>query len=335
MSNAAEKPEIPQPYATELVELDRVEAALADLRKKYGKVPDFTTQAGYDKGKKGIRELTSYRTSTDKLRLDITKPHRDFIERVNRYGKDLIGKLEAIEQPLKEAKREVDEAEQRKKEARIAQLRERLEKEVTSYLDTAAGLDSTGLAELIESAEAIDIQSYFDISNEAEDEKARVVRELITLHARTLEQERIAAEQAEIDAQRRKLREEEQHRAAEHAELEELRRFKAEQEEKAKAAAEAERQAKQESPQEPAHVGVDPGAGDDKTVRQPIDTRRISQAADHFQRGSDVATPETVEIPRKEYEALLAAREKLDALEAAGVDNWSGYPDAMASLEAA
>jgi putative phage-type endonuclease len=98
---------------------------------------------------------------------------------------------------------------------------------------------------------------------------------------------------------------------------------------------EAERQAKQESPQEPAHVGVDPGAGDDKTVRQPIDTSRISQAADHFQRGSDVATPETVEIPRKEYEALLAAREELDALEAAGVDNWSGYEDAMALLKAA
>lgn len=69
--------------------------------------------------------------------------------------------------------------------------------------------------------------------------------------------------------------------------------------------------------------------------RAPIDTSRITQAADHFQRGSDIARPETVEIPRKEYEALLEARAKLDALEAAGVDNWSGYDDAMAQLEAA
>ena len=50
---------------------------------------------------------------------------------------------------------------------------------------------------------------------------------------------------------------------------------------------------------------------------------------------SQVEQPETVTITRKEYEALLAAREKLDALEAAGVDNWSGYDDAMALLRAA
>lgn len=49
----------------------------------------------------------------------------------------------------------------------------------------------------------------------------------------------------------------------------------------------------------------------------------------------DLEQPDTVTISRKEYDALLAAREKLDALEAAGVDNWSGYDDAMASLEAA
>jgi len=44
MSNAAEKLEVSQPYATELVELDRVEAALTELRAKYGTVPDFTTK---------------------------------------------------------------------------------------------------------------------------------------------------------------------------------------------------------------------------------------------------------------------------------------------------
>ncbi|MDY7116559.1 YqaJ viral recombinase family protein [Halomonas sp. SSL-5] len=109
------------------------------------------------------------------------------------------------------------------------------------------------------------------------------------------------------------------------------------QEEEAKAKAEADRKAAEKSREEapPAHVGVDPGAGDDRAVRQPIDTSRITQAASNFQRGSEVAKPETVEISRKEYEALLAAREKLDALEAAGVDNWSGYDDAMAQLRAA
>ncbi|MFG6159668.1 YqaJ viral recombinase family protein [Halomonas sp. 1390] len=126
-----------------------------------------------------------------------------------------------------------------------------------------------------------------------------------------------------------------------HHQQEEQKRLEAErerirQEEEAKAKAEAEPQAREEAPQEPAQVGVDPAQpGTDRTVRQTIDTSRITQAADTFQRGSQVAKPETVEIPRKEYDALLAAQAKLDALLDAGVEKWSGYRNALASLEAA
>jgi hypothetical protein len=42
---------------------------------------------------------------------------------------------------------------------------------------------------------------------------------------------------------------------------------------------------------------------------------------------------ETVTIPKSEYESLLEAQAKLDALEGAGVDNWEGYDDAMALLD--
>lgn len=38
-------------------------------------------------------------------------------------------------------------------------------------------------------------------------------------------------------------------------------------------------------------------------------------------------------IPTKGYESLLEDRDKLCALEGAGVDNWEGYDDAMESLE--
>lgn len=295
MSNAAEKLEVPQPYATELVELDRVEAALSELRAKYGTVPDFTNKAGYEKGKKGIRELTSYRTSTDKLRLAITEPHRKFIERVNAYGKDLIGKIEAIEQPLKDAKKEVDEAEQRKKEERIARLQERLAKEVTAFLDTAVGLDSSGLADLIDAAEAVDVEGYFDITKEAEDERARVIRELINMHAAALERERLATEQAEIDAQRRKLREEEERRAAEQAELEELRRFKAEQE-----------AAKAQAEPPPA-----PSEASQPAPRQPIDTSRLNAAADSYAPPATSGPTELIESREREMSHWDQALEDL------------------------
>ena len=42
---------------------------------------------------------------------------------------------------------------------------------------------------------------------------------------------------------------------------------------------------------------------------------------------------ETVAISKKEYESLLEDSEKLSALEAAGVDNWEGYDNAMEMMK--
>jgi hypothetical protein len=39
-----------------------------------------------------------------------------------------------------------------------------------------------------------------------------------------------------------------------------------------------------------------------------------------------------VEVPKEQYDELIEAQEKLSALEAAGVDNWEGYDDAMRML---
>lgn len=313
-------------YKGELIELDAVEQALAGLREQYGTVPDVQTKEGYTLCKKGIRELTSYRTSTDKLRKEITQPHRDFIERVNSYGKDLIEKLREIEQPLKDAKQHEDERAEREKEERIAKLRERIQVEILSYHDTAVGLDSNQLAELHDAAVHIDTDGYFDVTKEAEDAKASVLKRISEMHGQALEKERLAAEQAEVEAERRRLREEEAKREAERKELEELRREKAERE--AKRQAEEAEKRKPEPQPEPEPM---PAAAEHK----PLDTSRLHAAVDSFQRGSQVKAPEQVTISRKEYDQLLAAQAMLDALKAAGVDNWSGYSDAMAELEAA
>lgn len=336
MTNAAPKTD----YKGELIELDAVEQALAGLREQYGTVPDVQTKAGYTLCKKGIRELTSYRTSTDKLRKEITQPHRDFIERVNSYGKDLIERLREIEQPLKDAKQYEDERAEREKEARIAKLRERIKVEILSYLDTAIGLDSNQLADLHDAAVHIDTDGYFDVTKEAEDAKAEVLKRISEMHGQSLEKERLAAEQAEVEAERRRLREEEDKREAERQELEELRREKAEREvEKQKreaAEAEAKRQAEEAEKRKPEpQPEPEPEPLPAAAEHKPLDTSRLSAAADSFQRGSQVKAPEQVTISRKEYDQLLAAQAMLDALKAAGVDNWSGYPDAMEQLNAA
>lgn len=323
MTNAAPNTD----YKGELVELDAVEQALAGLREKYGTVPDVQTKEGYALCKKGIRELTSYRTSTDKLRKEITKPHRDFIERVNNYGKDLIEKLQEIEQPLKNAKQHEDERAEREKQQRIAKLRERIQVEILSYKDTAVGLDSNALAELHDEAVNINTDGYFDVTKEAEDAKAEVLQHIIEIHGRALEKERLAAEQAKVEAERRRLREENEKREAEQKELEELRRFKAEQE--AKRNPEPQPQPKPEP--EPAPL---PAAAEHK----PLNTSRLSAAAQRHEaevlRGGQVQAPEQVTISRGEYDQLLADQAKLRALEAMGVDNWSGYEQAMQQLAA-
>lgn len=320
MTNAAPKTD----YKGELVKLDAVEQALAGLREKYGTVPDMQTKEGYDLCKKAIKELTTYRTSTEKLRLEITEPHREFIKRVNNYGKDLTEKLQAIEQPLKDAKQHEDERAEREKQQRIAKLRERIKVEILSYKDTAVGLDSNALAELHDEAVNINTDGYFDVTKEAEDAKAEVLQHIIEMHSRALEKERLAAEQAELEAERRRLREENEKREAEQKELEELRRFKAEQE--AKRNPEPQPQPKPEP--EPAPL---PAAAEHK----PLNTSRLSAAADSYSKQPVPASkPETVTISRGEYDQLLADQAKLRALEAMGVDNWTGYKAAMQQLAA-
>ncbi|MBZ5486944.1 hypothetical protein HW452_05330 [Halomonas aquamarina] len=300
MTNAAPNTD----YKGELVELDAVEKALAGLREQYGTVPDVRAKDGYALCKKGVRELTSYRTSTDKLRKAITQPHRDFIERVNAYGKDLIEKLREIEQPLKDAKQREDERAEREKAERIAKLRHAIDVNIWSFLDTAEGLDSTGLAELHDAASQIDVDGYFDLTKDAQDAKAQVLTQLSERHGQALERERLAADQAEIDAERRRLREAAEQREADQRELEALRREKAERE-----AAEA------PAPKQPPAPKPAP-----RPASQP---EPLPAAA------------EVVTITCTEYDQLLADQAKLNALELAGVKNWNGYKKAVRQFIAA
>tara|TARA_R110001606_G_scaffold64122_2_gene148988 strand:+ start:4904 stop:5515 length:612 start_codon:yes stop_codon:yes gene_type:complete len=192
--------------------------------------------------------------------------------------------------------------------------------EILSYRDTTVGLDSTALAELHDAAVNIDTDGYFDVTKEAEDAKADVLQHISEMHGRTLEKERLAAEQAEVEADRRRLREEEDAREAERKELEELRQFKAEQEAKSNPAP----QPKPEP--EPAPL---PAAAEHK----PLNASRLSAAATAYTK-TPASKPETVTISRGEYDQLLADQAKLRALEAMGVDNWSGYEAAMQQLAA-
>ncbi|MGP5310571.1 lambda-exonuclease family protein [Vreelandella alkaliphila] len=131
------------------------------------------------------------------------------------------------------------------------------------------------------------------------------------------------AEQKRLTAEREQIRQEEEAKAQQEAAQAEAKR---QADAKQREAEEAEKRKPQPEP-EPEPL---PAAAQHK----PIDTSRIEAAANSFQRGSQVKAPEQVTISRKEYDQLLAAQAMLDALKAAGVDNWSGYSAAMDQLAA-
>lgn len=45
--------------------------------------------------------------------------------------------------------------------------------------------------------------------------------------------------------------------------------------------------------------------------------------------GDEPTTPKTITIPLEQFEELREAADRLDALYAAGVDNWEGYSEAV------
>jgi putative phage-type endonuclease len=121
-----------------------------------------------------------------------------------------------------------------------------------------------------------------------------------TITARIAEHEQ--REQAKLEAERERIRREEEAKAK--AEAEHLQR-----EEQQAAAPTAPVNERREQPAPPAKL--------------------------HPHELVDVAAEDTVTISRAEYEQLLADQAKLNALEGAGVDNWTGYSDAMEALAAA
>jgi putative phage-type endonuclease len=122
------------------------------------------------------------------------------------------------------------------------------------------------------------------------------------------------AEQKKLDAERETIRQEEAAKAKREA-----------------GEAEANRQAEESEKRKP-EPEPEPEPLPAAAEHKPIDTTRLNAAV---QRGSQVSQPDQVTITRKEYDRLLEAEAKLLALEAAGVDNWSGYDDAMEQLHAA
>ncbi|WP_407330592.1 YqaJ viral recombinase family protein [Enterovibrio sp. 27052020O] len=142
-----------------------------------------------------------------------------------------------------------------------------------------------------------------------------------------------AAEEARLEAERARIRAEEEAKAKAKVEAEakeaERERLIAEQQANAKAEADSQPQPKV-------------SAYEEQQVQQaPVTSNAATKttSAPQMQRASQVAPSVSqqldnsmISISMREYRQLQARDAKLAALEAGGVDNWSGYDDAMSQL---
>lgn len=190
-------------------------------------------------------------------------------------------------------------------------------------INAQAEIISTNIASYKELASGFeflfsDIQGFISKSN---DDFCSLVRLRVADHKK--------AEEERLEAERLRIRAEEQDKAERDAEIKRLAEEKLKRDAEAKAQREADEKARIEAA---AVVKPEP--------EQVADPAPVIERAPISQQGP-VKAPlpavvhATVTINAAEYQDLIRARDMLGALEEAGVNNWDGYSFAMSLLEAA
>jgi len=180
---------------TTLVQLNVTEAALTDLEKRHGGVVyNFDDPSEYEVGKSAIKELTTVRTTLDKKRKELNQDDHDRIKVRNELAKKIQARLSSLEDPLKAARKEVDERAEKERQAAIDAEIERQEQEEQAKKD----------------AEAAALKAEQD---ELAKQKAELAEQLAAVEA---EKKKMADEKAAVAAEKeRQLLAEERKRAEE------------------------------------------------------------------------------------------------------------------------
>ena len=183
---------------------NQTDAAMSLLSDKYSYIPDVWTREGYEYVKAGVRELTSYRTALDAERQRIKKPYLDAGRIIDAEARRITESLVALEEPMKAAKKEVDDRKKKQEAERIARLREKVDA-IYARTGQARNKTSDEIAKIIEEVDAIDtMRDYYDLTREAIEAQQAVLGELSEMYNQQfryeqekLERERIQKEQAE------------------------------------------------------------------------------------------------------------------------------------------
>ncbi len=195
----------------EIKEFSQTEAGLNELELAYRKVPDLGTKEGYQLCHQGIHRLRTVRVTLDKLRLRLNADDQARIKYRNGEAKRITARITSLEDPLKSAKKAVDDEKARiKAEAQQAEEERKAELEGRVFAIADIGEDAYTPNEIqsaIDEVAKLNPASYLDFKAAAFVAKNKTVDKLTARLARAQQQEkerqaRIVEEQKEIGRMR-------------------------------------------------------------------------------------------------------------------------------------
>lgn len=206
-----------RPVQNHIIDYGVTDAALAKLKEKYtGLTCD--TKEGYEKTRKAIADIRDRRVAVENRRKELKADSLEYGRKVDREAKRITEALEEIEEPLKAAKklvddeaervrREAEEAERRKAEEEARRIRE--EQLARERAEREAEEERLRIERERLEAERAELEK----ARRAEEERQRAERERVEAEQRA-ERERMEAERRELEAERQRLAQEEAVRQA-------------------------------------------------------------------------------------------------------------------------
>lgn len=192
----------------EVTEYSTTNAALAMLREKYAVVPDVNTEEGYALVKVGIKELTTLRTSLEAARKREKDPYLQAGKIIDAEAKRITEELVKLEDPMKTAKKEVDDRIERQRLERIARLQLKVDA-IKALPAQVRGKPSAEIADMLDRVGEIDaMHDYYDLTKEAVaarqlalDELTQMLTDRLAFESAEEDRKKAEAEQARLKRQ--------------------------------------------------------------------------------------------------------------------------------------
>ncbi|EMO0332514.1 hypothetical protein [Pseudomonas aeruginosa] len=190
----------------EVAEYNATNAALAKLREKYATLPDANTADGYEFIKAGIKELTTLRTSLEAARKREKAPYIEAGQIIDAEAKRITAALVTLEDPMKAAKKEVDDRVERERQERIARLLSKVDA-IKGMPAQVRGKTSDEIAAMIDRCGEIDTaHDFYDLTKEAQAAQQAALDELTQMLTDRLAFEQAERQRQELEAQQAEMR---------------------------------------------------------------------------------------------------------------------------------